>query len=76
MQTTIHIGGGHYSSPEIEERRARKAAEWEAYQQRLAAEAAQRPRAKTIESLRAQPGQRAAAVEATGCVGDLSAHGK
>jgi len=76
MQLTTHIGDGHYSSPEIEARRAKKAEEWERYQQRLATEAAQRPVAKTIEALRAQPGQRQKAVEETGCVGDLSAHGK
>ena len=49
MQLTTHIGGGHYTSPEIEQRRAKKEAEWNADQQRLAAEVAARPKATPIK---------------------------
>jgi hypothetical protein len=76
MQLTTYIGDGHYTSPEIEARRARKAEEWERYQQRLATEAAQRPVAKTIEQLKALHQSPAAAVAETGCIGDMSRHGK
>ncbi len=71
-----HLGGGIYTSPEIEARQVKAAAEWKETQRRLSEEAAQRPRAKTIDELRAQPRLRQQAIETTGCIGDLSAHGK
>lgn len=73
---TTHLGGGVYTSPEIEERRAKKEAEWEESQRRLRVEESQRPRGKTLDEIKALHKTPVERVAETGCIGDLSAHGK